>query len=253
MKGQIRYLYEYQNGTRTQNVGFIKAEENDGNAVIQIYGKGFPAMGNQSLEILLFYRIEEQCIGISMGKIPNFRSGTGYRLSYNTDDVGGQECFSKIEGILLKGERCYAVLKNDRAVSFENMIMQEDWKRLNDTGDDKDSGKENPEEEEKVKPQEEKLVVHKITRQDLVKLPRQEWKLANNNFLLHGYRNYHYLISFYKDEESWLGIPGIYHPKEQKVASAFGFGQFMKLDNEEEDSFGYWCRRVETVIEATAP
>ena len=253
MKGQIHYLYEYQNGTRTQNVGFIKAEENEESAVIQIYGKGFPAMGNQSLEILLFYRSQEQCIGIPMGRIPNFRSGTGYRLSYDKDDVGGSECFSKIEGILLKGDRYYAAMKNDSAVSFDNLVMKEDWERLSGTEETKQAEEAVTEPEEKEEMPEEKMIVHKITRQDLVKLPRQEWKLANNNFLLHGYRNYHYLISFSKDGESWLGIPGVYHPKEQKVASAFGFGQFVKLDDEEEDSFGYWCRKVEKVIEATAP
>lgn len=252
MNGQIHYLYEYQNGSRTQNVGFIKAEEEKGKAVIQIYGKGFPAMGNQSLEILLFYREGEVPVGIPMGKIPNFRSGTGYRLSYDKNDVGGDECFEKIEGILLKGDRFYAAVKDENPVYFERMVLQDDWKRLHEP--EKEDVREETGEEERVEENaEEKMVVNKITRQDLVKLPRQEWKLANNNFLLHGYRNYHYLISFCKNGESWLGIPGIYHPKEQKVASAFGFGQFLKLDEDDEDSFGYWCRRVERVIEATAP
>lgn len=33
----------------------------------------------------------------------------------------------------------------------------------------------------------------KIQRQDLSRLIRREWQLANNSFLLHGYYNYHHL------------------------------------------------------------
>lgn len=101
--------------------------------------------------------------------------------------------------------------------------------------------------------------LHKIVRQDLAKLPRRDWRLANNNFLLHGYHNYHHLVSFRKDGKCWLGVPGIYHPREQRAASAFGFGQFMRpeegeieLDENEmnfTEDFGYWCRMVGAVVE----
>lgn len=100
--------------------------------------------------------------------------------------------------------------------------------------------------------------IFKITRKDIAKLPRREWRLANNNFLLHGYYNYHHLVSFEKDDCCWLGVPGIYHPKEQRAADSFGFGQFMKPDAGEielsgeemsiDEDFGYWCRKVSAVI-----
>ena len=38
-----------------------------------------------------------------------------------------------------------------------------------------------------------KDIIYKITRQEIAGLPRKEWKLANNHFLLHGYYNYHHL------------------------------------------------------------
>lgn len=105
----------------------------------------------------------------------------------------------------------------------------------------------------------EKDLIYKITRQDLAKLPRCEWKLANNHFLLHGYHNYHHLVSFEKEGMCWLGVPGVFHPNEQRVAGAFGFDQFMRPDEgelelspeqkEEDDEFGYWCRRVSSIIE----
>jgi hypothetical protein len=49
-------------------------------------------------------------------------------------------------------------------------------------------------------------------------------------------------LIFLEDEEGlWLGVPGIYHEKEEKAAEAFGFPRY--LEGEEED-FGYWCRKV---------
>lgn len=96
--------------------------------------------------------------------------------------------------------------------------------------------------------------VSKIQRKDLVKLPRCEWKLSNNSFLLHGYYNYHHLVMI-NDGNVWkIGVPGIYHANEEKAAAAFGFFEFVPRNEvdivleEDEDSreeqFGYWCRRV---------
>ena len=85
-------------------------------------------------------------------------------------------------------------------------------------------------------------------------LPRCEWRLSNNSFLLHGYYNYHHLVLIEEDGNMWIGVPGIYHPKEAKAAEAFGFPQFIKaekidVDLEEEErndgeDFGYWCRHI---------
>lgn len=94
----------------------------------------------------------------------------------------------------------------------------------------------------------------KIQRQDLAKLPRTQWHLANNSFLLHGFYNYHHLLYIEEGENRWIGVPGIYHEKEQVAARAFGFPQFhritdadVELSAEEKntfDDFGYWCRQV---------
>lgn len=112
---------------------------------------------------------------------------------------------------------------------------------------------------EKSENDSQKDLIYKITRQDLAKLPRCEWKLANNHFLLHGYHNYHHLVSFEKEGTCWLGVPGVFHPNEQRVANAFGFDQFMRPDEgeiellaeqkEDDEEFGYWCRAVSSVIE----
>ena len=95
----------------------------------------------------------------------------------------------------------------------------------------------------------------KIQRKDLSRLPRKEWRLANNSFLLHGFYNYHHLLHIEEGDRTWIGVPGIYHDKEKAAANAFGFTEFrrmtdmeIELSDEEKNTyedFGYWCRQVE--------
>lgn len=91
--------------------------------------------------------------------------------------------------------------------------------------------------------------VRKITRQEIALLPRCEWRLANNSFLLHGYYNYHYLVLIEEEEGLWLGVPGVYHKREEKAAQNFGFSSFLKVSDEEKEPFGYWCRMVRQRIQ----
>lgn len=96
--------------------------------------------------------------------------------------------------------------------------------------------------------------IKKIQRTELAKLARCEWRLANNNFLLHGYYNYHHLVLMERGEQLMLGVPGIYHEKEAAAAGAFGFAEFIAKDRldiklspdeyNEDNPFGYWCRPV---------
>ncbi len=97
----------------------------------------------------------------------------------------------------------------------------------------------------------------KIQRQDLSRLIRREWQLANNSFLLHGYYNYHHLAFLQEGENLYLGVPGVYSEKERRAAQAFGFPGFVNYEEEmldlpEEEKedradFGYWCRQVHQI------
>ena len=40
MKRFIRYLYEYQDGKRIRNVGFVKVEQTDESTIVHIMEKG---------------------------------------------------------------------------------------------------------------------------------------------------------------------------------------------------------------------
>ena len=67
--------------------------------------------------------------------------------------------------------------------------------------------------------------------------------------------NYHHLLYIEEDGNIWIGVPGIYHEKEEVAANNFGFPEFrrvtdadLELKEDERNSFedfGYWCRQVE--------
>lgn len=96
--------------------------------------------------------------------------------------------------------------------------------------------------------------IMKIQRGEISILPRCEWKLANNNFLLHGYYNYRHLVLIDEGDQLKLGVPGIYHEREARAAATFGFPEFIAeadvnvtlepQERNENQQFGYWCRQV---------
>ena len=278
MKRFIRYLYEYEQDKRLRNVGFVKAEQGDRECVLHIHGKGLNLQEEKSLRVYLFFTEEGACFGIWQGDAQNVNPAINYRLYYTDQDVGGKEQFARIGGVILEaaGGRKFAAVWGDEAVNIGGMRVYTEERREQEipAGEEADeqeipAGEEADEQEipagEEADAQEQDMEVAdqdrpggflctKIQRKDLARLPRCEWKLSNNSFLLHGYYNYHHLV--FLDDGEWLrvGVPGIYHPKEQKAAEAFGFSEFIrrrdivveleKEEREEDDGFGYWCRCV---------
>jgi hypothetical protein len=83
---------------------------------------------------------------------------------------------------------------------------------------------------------------------DIRKLPKRNWHLCNNSFLVHGFFNYHYLIlktvAQAGQTTRFLGVPGIYEQQERMMALLFGFPEFEAAQPEDRNgdngSFGYW-------------
>ena len=392
MKRFIRYLYEYQQGKRLRNVGFVKAEQGEDDCTLHIHGKGLHMKGERQLALYLFYEDNGECTGRYQGTVDNVNPAINYRLYYTKEDVIVPEHFRMINGLILESEtgRRYAAVWNDSPVDVGHMRVQrpEDVPRTADkdtppedmtegiaaggrmteppegmmpegiTSEGITSGRRMtgppegitsgrrmteppegmipeemmpeglvssermteppaeamPEEivpEEEYFPEEDGLAEEpyigeteqtdtvqrmdtlqgvnavrgenplplenpsqddcgeqtsakgrfqctKIQRNDLARLPRCEWKWANNSFLLHGYYNYHHLALINDGEKFRLGVPGIYHPQEAKAASTFGFMEFipyedmnMDLTDDEKSSqeqFGYWCRPVKRPV-----
>ena len=267
MKRFIRYLYEYEQDKRLRNVGFVKAEQDDRECVLHIHGKGLNLQEEKSLRVYLFFTEEGACFGIWQGDAQNVNPAINYRLYYTDQDVGGKEQFARIGGVILEaaGGRKFAAVWDDEAVNIGGMRVYTEERREQEipAGEEADeqeipAGEEADAQEQDMEAADQDrpggFLCTKIQRKDLARLPRCEWKLSNNSFLLHAYYNYHHLV--FLDDGEWLrvGVPGIYHPKEQKAAEAFGFSEFIrrrdiaveleKEEREEDDGFGYWCRCV---------
>ena len=228
----IRYLYEYESDRPIRNVGFVKVETADDCTKIHIHGKGLRLGEETALKLYLFYPEEQVPVCVYQGEVTNVNPTINYRLVYTSEDTGVPEHYEAIAGILLMSE------SGRRYAEPEQTAGQEEKQDV-----------EVPLTEEEIdhyieptKPQ-----IRKIQRQEIAMLPRCEWRVANNSFLLHGYYNYHYLILLEEENQMWLGVPGIYHRKEAKAAEVFGFTRFVQAEqdeSEENEMFGYWCRKV---------
>ena len=277
MRRFIRYLYEYEQEKKMRNVGFVKVEQDVDQCVIHVHGKGFRMEENaQGLRVYLFWNTEDKCIGIPQGVTEVPGPAVNWQLCYTPEDVGKKENYNLVNGIILKdvNGHWYAAVWNDDVV---NVCRMEMWKMEEDSvqGEETECKKELAQDEEseckketlqdeesesgKLEDDLEKEAclggkVRKIQRKDMVCLPRCEWRHANNSFLIHGYYNYHHLILTVRDDRLKLGVPGVYHPQEEKAAESFGFPEFipaeeldLKLTDEEKndrEKFGYWCRDI---------
>ena len=277
MRRFIRYLYEYEQEKKMRNVGFVKVEQDVEQCVIHVHGKGFRMEENaQGLRVYLFWNTEDKCIGIPQGVTEVPGPAVNWQLCYTPEDVGKKENYDLVNGIILKdvNGHWYAAVWNDDVV---NVCRMEMWKMEEDSvqgeeteckkglaqDEEPECKKETLQDEEsergKLEDDLEKEAclggkVRKIQRKDMVCLPRCEWRHANNSFLIHGYYNYHHLILTVRDDRLKLGVPGVYHPQEEKAAESFGFPEFipaeeldLKLTDEEKndrEKFGYWCRDI---------
>ena len=188
MEKSSQYLYEYQKGKKTRNIGLVQIENRMDKSTISVYAKQI-----------------DEVKGILFQK------------------ENGETYLGCWEAELLPAERESEIVGQE-TTGVEEFIAQSN------------------------------TTYEKIQRQDLSRLPRKEWKLANNSFLLHGFSNYHHLLYIEEDGNVWIGVPGIYHEKEQMAAMAFGFGVFrrvidvdIELKEEEKNTiedFGYWCRQI---------
>lgn len=110
-----------------------------------------------------------------------------------------------------------------------------------------------------------------ITPKDVVILTRQYHELASNSFVLHAYYNYRQLLLFKygirssleqnssanKSEnvpQYYIGVPGVYYEREQRIAQLFGFEGFengeARMQNDADRKvyrgcFGYYMKHVE--------
>lgn len=220
----IQYLYEYENGQRARNLGFMKVDKQMDKTVIQIYAKQL-----------------DEVTGIQ------FQREDGSRYFATWEEEGEQ----------IPPQQTPPAMRPPQQETPQQTPPQQQRPPQQTSPQQQTPPQQMQDEAEEVSayipPSSRRY--EKIQRQDLSRLPRREWRLANNSFLLHGFYNYHHLLYIEDGDKIWIGVPGIYHEKEKAAANSFGFSEFqrltdmeLELSDEEKntyDDFGYWCRRVE--------
>lgn len=136
----------------------------------------------------------------------------------------------------------------------ENLEEEQPEKKEQETVEESSEKKDLRKDDKDIDLQNFRRQIMKIQRGEISILPRCEWKLANNNFLLHGYYNYRHLVLIDEGNQLKLGVPGIYHEREARAAATFGFPEFIAeadvnvtlepQERNENQQFGYWCRQV---------
>lgn len=197
------YIYEYENGRRIRNLGFLKMKKQPDKFTIEIYARDMDEVKGIWLEA---------------------SDGRKYLASWEEDMQ--IELSEPVQSVQPEEPKIPEQIEEPKEPDLEM--------------------------EEYIKPT--TTTYEKIQRKDLSRLPRKEWRIANNSFLLHGFYNYHHLLYIEEDGEVWIGVPGIYHEKEKLAANTFGFTHFrrhadvpVQLEAQEQNTyedFGYWCRQI---------
>lgn len=243
MKRFTKYLYEYHDGQRVRNIGFVKAELETKSGKILVQARELDKKEEKEMKVFLFYPKDGEYESVLQGSVTSKSPILQHTFCFGEGDMGEVKETEKLTGLLLESE------KGIRYVS----IWNEEDVNVGQIREHQPVMEELSVEEEKEEDVEERIC-EKIGRKDLVRLPRKDWYLANNNFLLHGFYNYHHLLWLEEGENVYVGVPGVYHPREMQVANAFGFPEFRTAievgvgigrgETGKQEDFGYYCRRI---------
>lgn len=259
---QFFYIDYMNNGKKERNIGFLRVE-NDG---VSVGLRGVPLQCGDRCKVYAVNIYDEK---ILLGDIA-VRSGYGMEKMKWNDKVDFARCM-RVE-IPLYGTRMgICVLRDDYPSSDSFAPVQERSEihvaKSTDRAEQAGYGELGEEiHADKWQQlcslypqihicQEAQSIL--IRPRDAVVLSEKYHELASNSFVLHAYYNYRQLLLFryaQGDIEYYLGVPGVYYEREQRIAQMFGFEGFengearMQQDADHKlykGCFGYYMKRVE--------
>lgn len=236
MKRFITYLYEYKNGKKIKNVGFLRMDIRGEVVNVELCIKNFM---HRDTEGILYALIEEgnmqavewakirlqggQCVRKLVLEEQTFRD-----RNYTLKDILGIAIVFEDGGQLAS---CWKDAYADEIARWEISADKENSNTLEEEPE-KENLIQAAEEMKKVEymPTKNDTTYKKIQFEQIRELPSSNWYLSENAFLKHGLYNYGFL--FLKKEiggdgvRMWLGVPGYYEKQELLMAMLFGFPEF---------------------------
>lgn len=257
MKRFVTYLYQYNNHMKVKNTGFAKIEVKNGQCKMEIVVKG--ADKTEGPATIFLFMGDEQALAVGNMQL----KGGGGSLVVGFDENGIQDTsyeFKDIKGIAIRAAGVY--MASSWVDEASSLLLSGDFQVRNteqEMPEDILSEETKADVVEQLQPvlESSDLKYERIDLSDLKKLPKRNWYLCNNNFLLHGFFNYHYLIRKCVATENgashYIGVPGVYERPERMLAMLFGFKEFEPVQqeqisseienaqpNEKDSAFGYY-------------
>lgn len=284
------YLYEYESCCRRRNLGFLQISSHNYSYLLTLHVKNLPIVPGEQLEVHAFILENQTLIGSPVALLQCSGQNLSTQLVISGERFPHKRTLKHIDGFIifsitqnrpqhwiasavplpdfysfsdcsLSTEESLSSEPENPSLSEEATITEDivsetvSEAALSDASIDAASTEEVPTEvtpTEETAIQDASIQARKITHAEISTLPRRFWPLANNSFLLHGCHNYHHLLLIKEKDHLWLGVPGLYDPREAHMANLFGFPQFtssyisiLELTEDEcenSESFGHWCR-----------
>lgn len=284
------YLYEYESCCRRRNLGFLQISSHNYSYLLTLHVKNLPIVPGEQLEVHAFILENQTLTGSPVALLQCSGQNLSTQLVISGERFPHKRTLKHIDGFIifsitqnrpqhwiasavplpdfysfsdcsLSTEESLSSEPENSSLSEEATITEDivsetvSEAALSDASIDAASTEEVPTEvtpTEETAIQDTSIQARKITHAEISTLPRRFWPLANNSFLLHGCHNYHHLLLIKEKDHLWLGVPGLYDPREAHMANLFGFPQFtssyisiLELTEDEcenSESFGHWCR-----------
>ncbi len=271
----VSYIYEYEQGEKRENVGFVKVNARGEECKIWIHVKGFYVKGEKPYQVSVFLGSRERLQKRFLGELENRNGALEWNCVTQTDRLmETQVSLEESKGFLIEGEhRVFAAEWDDYSVPVEQLVRMEEPEIAVEIQEESLEAAEaeemtestsafDPRQEqweyltgrfsvEQFQDGEKAVSSIRLEQKDLNRIPRNQWGLGNNSFLLHGFYQYHHILLLRQQDQEevayLIGVPGVYNEREQLMASMFGFQEFKvtKRPNVKNSSFGYWCRKLE--------
>ena len=284
------YLYEYESCCRPRNLGFLQISSHNYSYLLTLHVKNLPIVPGEQLEVHAFILENQTLTGSPVALLQCSGQNLSTQLVISGERFPHKRTLKHIDGFIifsitqnrpqhwiasavplpdfysfsdcsLSTEESLSSEPENPSLSEESLITEDTVSEtlseaaLSDASIDTASTKEVATEvtpTEETPTEDASIQARKITHAEISTLPRRFWPLANNSFLLHGCHNYHHLLLIKEKDHLWLGVPGLYDPREAHMANLFGFPQFtssyisiLELTEDEcenSESFGHWCR-----------
>ena len=271
MKRFITYLFHYEDGAKSKNIGFIRTDIRNNLCRMEIHIQNLGRFQGKAKAFLLAK--EEKSEGVELGQIVMTQGRGDGAFSFSTKNLMESSYdFGNVRGVGIRfGNQYYAASfwedtseevflngkftiwlkeqsKDEMKAAACEMPQKEEERPKEAKKEEKSQEpqkEENPQEQKE--PNKKSGNVRRIDMNGIRTLPKKNWYLCNNSFLLHGFYNYHYLIVKEKECEGqksqYLGVPGYYARQERIMAMMFGFPEFeaeKETEPVEEGTFGYW-------------